>query len=299
MEIRHLRYFLAVAEHGSVAEAARKLNIVQPALSRQIHDLEEQLGTQLFQRSIRGTQLTVAGVQFMKDCSKLLIDLEDAKKRALRAASGKLGSLRIGISPNHTAHPELLKRLRRFREICPDVALMLEPALSPRQLLDVKEERMDGGFIAFRDLADKQLSGIKVLRSGLMLAVSSDHKYAEQPPDRLSEMKDEPCVWFPRDRAPEYHDYLIQQCMAAGLTPKQILVGTDVGTTLGMVAAGMGYSIVSEASKYNSPNGVVLHQHADIPDIHDVEFIFLSENDSPILRAFAEVMNDGGSDSQS
>eukprot|EP01037_Dinobryon_pediforme_P027010 gene27010-29736_t len=293
MEIRHLRYFLAVAEHGSVAEAARKLNIVQPALSRQIHDLEEELGTQLFQRSIKGTQLTVAGVQFMKDCSKLLTDLEDARNRALRAAAGKLGSLRIGISPNHTAHPELLRRLRRFRDTYPEVALMLEPSLSPRQLSDIKDERMDGGFVAFRDPSDKQLSGVRVLRSGLVLAVSNDHKYAKQPPARLSDMKDEPCVWFPRDRSPVYHDYLIQQCMAAGLTPKQILIGADVGTTLGMVAAGMGYSIVSEASKYNSPNGVVLHQHSDLPDVHDVEFIFLSQNNSPILQLFTAIMNEG------
>jgi len=291
MEIRHLRYFLAVADHGSMAEAARKLNIVQPALSRQIHDLEDQLGTQLFQRSIKGAQLTVAGIQFTKDVRKLLDDLEEAKERALQAASGKLGSLRIGISPNHTAHPELLRRLRRFRDTYPDVALMLEAVLAPRQLEEIQEERMDGGFIGLRDLRDKKLSGVKVLRSGLMLAFPADHKYAKQPPAKLSDLMDEPCVWFPRSRSPVYHDYLIQQCHAAGLTPRQILIGGDVGTTLGMVAAGMGYSIVSEASKYNSPSGVVLHHHAELAHVHDVEFVFKTENESPILRAFVDIMN--------
>ncbi|MFL9925274.1 LysR family transcriptional regulator [Herbaspirillum lusitanum] len=291
MEIRHLRYFLAVAENGSVAQAARKLNIVQPALSRQIHDLENELGTPLFERSVKGVLLTVAGKQFMRDTQKLLAELEAAKERALRAASGLEGSLRIGISHNHTWHPLILRRLRRFRDAYPDVALMLEPSLSTQQLTHIREGRIDGGLIALRDQDDKELSGVKVLSSGLLLAVPAHSKYAKKPPARLRDLKDEPCVWFPRERSPVYHDYLIHQCQRAGLSPKLILSGSDVATNLGMVAAGMGYSIVSEVSKYNSPKEVVLHHHPDLPDLHDVEFVTRSDADSPALRAFAKVMS--------
>ncbi|KAF1047998.1 MAG: HTH-type transcriptional regulator GltC [Herbaspirillum frisingense] len=292
MEIRHLRYFQAVAEHGSVAQAARKLNIVQPALSRQIHDLEEQLGTPLFERSVRGVQLTAAGKQFARDTQKLLAELDAARDRALRAAAGLEGSLRIGISPNHTWHPLILQRLRRFQRAFPNVALMLEPALSTQQLIRVKEARIDGGLVALRDPNDKELTGIKVLSSGLLLAVPSHSKYAKKPPARLHDLRDEPYVWFPRERSPVYHDYLIHQCQRAGLSPRLVPIGADV--TLGMVAAGMGYSIVTEISKYNCPKEVVLHHHPDLSDVHDVELVMRSDADSPILREFARVMSTSG-----
>ncbi|MBP0597956.1 LysR family transcriptional regulator [Herbaspirillum sp. LeCh32-8] len=294
MEIRHLRYFLAVAEHGSVAQAARKLNIVQPALSRQIHDLEEHLGTPLFERSVRGVQLTAAGKQFERDTQKLLAELDAACERALRAAAGLEGSVRIGISHNHTWHPLILQRLRRFQRAFPNVALMLEPSLSTQQLTRIKEGRIDGGFIALRDPNDAELCGIKVLSSGLLLAVPSHSKYAKKPPARLRDLRDEPCVWFPRERAPVYHDYLIHQCQRAGLSPRLVPIGSDVVTTLGMVAAGMGYSIVTEISKYNCPKEVVLHHHPDLSDVHDVELVMRSDADSPILREFARVMSTSG-----
>lgn len=294
MEIRHLRYFLAVAEHGSVAQAARKLNIVQPALSRQIRDLEEQLGTPLFERSVRGVQLTAAGRQFQRDTQKILAELEGARERALRAAAGLEGSLRIGISHNHTWHPLILQRLRRFQRAYPNVALLLEPQLSTQQLLHIKEGRIDGGIIALRDPNDPEITGVKVLSSGLVLAVSAHGPYAKKPPVRLRELKDEPCVWFPRERSPVYHDYLIHQCQRAGLSPRLLPIGADVATTLGLVAAGMGYSIVSEMSKYNSPKEVVLHHHRDLPDVHDVELVTRSDADNPVLGAFAKVMSTTG-----
>ncbi|MCA1325563.1 LysR family transcriptional regulator [Herbaspirillum sp. alder98] len=294
MEIRHLRYFTAVAEQGSVAAAARKLNIVQPALSRQIHDLEEQLGTPLFERSVRGVQLTSAGRQFLRDTTKLLADLDAARERALRAAAGLEGSLRIGISPNHTWHPLILQRLRRFQRAYPNVALMLESSLSPQQLSHIKEGRIDGGFVALRDPGDTELAGVKVLSSGLLLAVPSHSPYARKPPLRLRDLKDEPCVWFPRERSPVYHDYLIHQCQRAGLSPRLVQIGADVATTLGMVAAGMGYSIVSEVSRYNSPKEVVLHPHRDLPDVYDVELVMRADVDHPVLAAFARVMSTAG-----
>jgi len=294
MEIRHLRYFTAVAEQGSVARAARKLNIVQPALSRQIHDLEEQLGTPLFERSVRGVQLTAAGRQFLRDTHKLLADLDAARARALRAAAGLEGTLRIGISPNHTWHPLILQRLRRFQRAFPNVALMLESSLSAQQLTLIQEGRIDGGFIALRDTSDAELAGVKVLSSGLLLAVPSHSPYARKPPLRLRDLKDEPCVWFPRERSPVYHDYLIYQCQRAGLSPRLVPIGADVATTLGLVAAGMGYSIVSEVSRYNCPKEVVLHPHRDLPDVHDVELVTRSDADNPVLAAFAKVMSTAG-----
>jgi len=290
MEIRHLRYFLAVARQNSIAQAARHLNIVQPALSRQIQDLEQELGVTLFERSVKGIALTNGGRQFLKDAEKIVDDLEIAKKRVLHAATANIESLRIGISPTHTWHPVFLARLRRFRESFPHINLKLEPALSARQIKDIKDGRMDGGFFALRDPNDAQLSGTTILSSGLLLALPIDSKYALQPPLQLKELAHEPCVWFTRSGSPVYHDYLIRQCQLAGLSPKIALVCEDVATALGMVAAGMGYSIISESSQYNCPADVVLHKHANLHVRHEVELVFLEDNMNPALSMFAEVL---------
>src|SRR5471032_3279898 len=119
MELRHLRYFLAVADYGSVAEAARRLHIVQPALSRQIRDLEEELGSDLFHRNAKGVQLTTAGAQFAIDARRVLNDVDSACERFVRIARGQSGALRIGLAPNYSWHPATLKPVHDFKLLIP------------------------------------------------------------------------------------------------------------------------------------------------------------------------------------
>jgi DNA-binding transcriptional LysR family regulator len=292
MELRHLRYFMAVATHGSVAEAARKMNVAQPALSRQIHDLEEHLGTSLFQRTTKGTSLTGAGRQFLIDVTRLMGELDEAKERALNVGSGQSGTLRIGVSPYHTSHPELLRRLRKFRDTYPEITVVLEPGVSMKQPTLIKEGKLDGGIMSLRDPGDTQLDSINILRVGLVLVFASDHRFALHPPTRLSELKDDPCVWFPRPRSPVYYDYIMAQCESGGLTPKHIFVSGDVGTRLGMVAIGMGYTVISEATRYNCPAGLVLHRHSDLPNTYNIEFAFRRNDASPLLRLFIRAMEE-------
>lgn len=128
MDFRHLRYFLAVVDSGSVAAAARQLHIVQPALSPQIRDLEEELGAALFSRNARGVELTAAGAQFVLDAWRLLIDIESARQRALRVAQGSAGTLRIGVSATYGWHPTILSHINNFRQSHPDISLYVEPA---------------------------------------------------------------------------------------------------------------------------------------------------------------------------
>lgn len=154
MELRHLRYFLAVADCGSVAEAARRLHIVQPALSRQIRDLEEELGSELFHRNAKGVQLTVPGERFAVDARRLLGDLETARELFVRLARGQAGALKIGLAPNYSWHPATLKPVRNFKATHPDVTVMLEPALAAKQLTRIASGSLDGGFLAWRDPLD-------------------------------------------------------------------------------------------------------------------------------------------------
>lgn len=290
MEIRHLRYFVAVAAHGSVAEAARRLNIAQPALSRQIQNLEEELQAPLFLRSARGVALTAAGEQFHKDAERLLLDLEAARARVMRVTTGQLGSLRIGIAPSYTWHPALLHPLQQYRESHPGVALLLEPEMSAKQLEEIASGALDGGFLGWRDREDPALQGFTVFRNRLLLALPRHGPMAKRPPKKLSDLRNEPCIWFPRVRSPGYYDFLIQQCQVAGFSPTLVQIGTDVSTMLGLVAAGMGYSIVSEASRYNCPRDVVLHKHPELASSYDIEFVWRDKYVSPTLEHFITFM---------
>jgi len=279
MDLRHLRYFLAVADSGSVAAAARQLHIVQPALSRQIRDLEEELGAPLFSRSAKGVELTAAGVQFALDARRLLIDMESARQRALRVAQGQAGSLRIGVSPVYSWHPAILSRIYAFRRAYPDIELRIEPMMSSKQMQAMSEGKLDGGFIGPRDIGDARYAGVPIFRSGLRLAVPKRTKSTFAIPARLAELSDAPCIWFDRDTSPNLYDFLIRQCQVVGLSPNIVQIGGDIVTILGLVAAGIGYSIVPDTAIYGHPLATELIAHPELTMSYPIEFAWRSDHD--------------------
>jgi DNA-binding transcriptional LysR family regulator len=291
MELRHLRYFLAVADCGSVAEAARRLHIVQPALSRQIRDLEEELGSDLFHRNAKGVQLTTAGAQFAIDAKRVLNDVDSACERFVRIARGQSGALRIGLAPNYSWHPATLKPVHDFKLSHPDVTIMLEPALAAKQLVKIADGSLDGGFLAWRDPRDLTFAACHLFDCRLKLAMPRGNG-ASPPvaPKRLADLKDEPCMWFERDVAPAYYDFLIHQCQLAGFSPRIVTIGGDVSTILGLVAAGMGYAIVPEASIYSCPGQVVLLDHVDLTLSYPVEFVWRADVVNPVLEEFIKAV---------
>lgn len=287
MELRHLRYFLAVADCGSVAEAARRLHIVQPALSRQIRDLEEELGSDLFHRNAKGVQLTVPGAQFATDARRLLGDLEAARDLFVRVARGQSGVLKIGLAPNYCWHPATLKPVRDFKLTHPNVTVMLEPALAAKQLAGIASGSLDGGFLAWRDPHDPAFKACHLFDCHLRLAMPRPSDGSELVvPKRLVDLKDEPFMWFAREVAPAYNDFLIHQCQLAGFSPRIVPIGGDVSTILGLVAAGMGYAIVPEACIYSCPDQVVLVDHPDLTLSYPVEFVWRADAVNPALDAF-------------
>ena len=134
IETRHLRYFIAVAEEGSIIAASRALNITQPALSRQIRDLEGNIGVPLFERHAKGVQLTEAGLSYLQDAKQSLLQLEQARDRAHRIAQGQTGSFKLGIMPSYLASPVTLAILEHFRERNPEILLSIEPLLGEPDL---------------------------------------------------------------------------------------------------------------------------------------------------------------------
>src|ERR1700745_1875061 len=146
MELRHLRYFVAIGEEENYRRAARRLNVAQTALSTQIRDLEAELGVKLFDRLPRGVKLSVAGRLFLEDARRILQQVSEAAARAARVARGQSGTLRIGFTGKASWYAVVPARLRLFRQRHPDAELQLRPAGSVDQIEEIRSGRVDAGF---------------------------------------------------------------------------------------------------------------------------------------------------------
>jgi DNA-binding transcriptional LysR family regulator len=149
MELRHLRYFVAVGEEEHYGRASRGLRVAQPALSRQIQNLEEELGFKLLDRLPRGVKLNAAGKVFLEDARRVLQAVGEATARAARVARGQAGTLRVGFAENASWHGAVPDSFRRFRDQQPDAELQLQPAASLEQLDAIRSGRLDAGFVNF------------------------------------------------------------------------------------------------------------------------------------------------------
>ena len=147
MELRHLRYFVAVGEEQHYGRASRRLRVAQPALSRQMQDLEKELGFKLFERLPRGVKLNAAGKLFLEDARRVLQELSEAAVRAGRVASGRSGTLRVGFTENASWRGVVPDSFRRFRERQPDAQLQLQPDASLAQVEATRSGRLDAGFV--------------------------------------------------------------------------------------------------------------------------------------------------------
>src|SRR5689334_24251213 len=164
MELRHLRYFVAVGEEQHYGRAARRLRVAQPALSRQIQDLEEELGFKLFQRLSRGVKLSEPGKLFLADARRILQEVSEAAVRAGSVASGRSGTLRVGFTENASWRGVVPESFRRFREQQPGAELQLRPAASWEVLEAIRSGRLDAGFVNFMPKSDPELDQLLVAK---------------------------------------------------------------------------------------------------------------------------------------
>ncbi|PAJ82470.1 LysR family transcriptional regulator [Burkholderia ubonensis] len=291
VELRHLRYFVAVAEAGSVMAGARAVGIVQPALSRQIRELEDAIGTPLLVRRATGVSLTEAGASFLRDATRLLADLRDSRERALRSAAGELGELRLGVLPNYFPLPVVSNVLKAFRDACPHVKLSIAPMLSAEQAAAIARGELDGGIMAWRRDEAPQLAGVRLLSDRFVLAMPSTPGRRVRAPARLAELADAPFVWFDPQRSAAHHRFLIEQCRREGFTPRIAQVGSDVPTLIGLVAAGMGCAFVPESAAPSCPGTVRLVALDTLAECFDVEFVYDGHAVSPVVRQFLAALH--------
>src|SRR5260370_2522746 len=209
MELRHLRYFVAVGEEQHYGRAASRVRVAQRAISRQIQDLEAEVGFKLFERLPRGVKLSAAGKLFLEDARRILQEVSEAAMRGAQVARGLSGTLRVGFSENASWRGVVPDSFRRFREQQPDANLQLQPAASLEQFEGIRSGRLDAGFVNFIAKADPELDQLAVAVHYVELALPSSHPLTKLKKLRLRELTDASLVWFPSRANPPFYARLI------------------------------------------------------------------------------------------
>lgn len=287
MELRHLRYFVAVGEEQHYGRAAQRLRVAQPALSRQIQDLEEELGFKLFDRLARGVKISEAGKLFLKDARNVLEQVREAALRAKRVAVGQAGTLRVGFVESISWHGVVPDSLREFRERQPDVELQLRPLSSLEQIEAVEAGRLDAGFVFTIAIISRELAQLEVAVLHLMLAVPKGHALTKSRNVRLRDLKDASFIWFPRRESPVYYDRLMNKCFRGGLkSPHIVQEAVNEATILSLVSCRMGVAFVSSATQWRCPQGVVLLPITDLNLPLPFALVWRKDNTSPLVARF-------------
>lgn len=290
MELRHLRYFVAVAQTLHFGRAAEQLSITQPVLSDQIQRLESLLGVQLLHRTKRVVQLTEPGHIFLTEAMQILEQAKRAIATVQRAAQGRLGQLTIGYTGPalYTALPEIV---RTFRERYPDVELILHELCTPDQETALQEDKIDVGFL--HPPISAPVKQIELLQEPMVVALPENYSLAHQPILSIKDLAHESFILFPRSVGPNLYRDILTLCAQAGFTPNVTQEVTPQPTMVGLVAAGMGIALVSASMQYISRPGVVYRELQEIAPVLRLAIAWKDEWRSPVLQNFLQVVRDG------
>ncbi len=256
MELRHLRYFVAVAEARHFTRAAETLGIGQPPLSQQIQMLEREMGTPLFRRLPRGVELTDAGQTFFDDARRILGDVQHATERAQRVARGELGRLRVGMINSAPFHPLIPQVIREFRRRYPNVALSLEERATPDLAAAVLNQTVDLAFVRPLLGIGEGLLVETLIDEEMVVALPSGHPLARRAKVPLLALSIEPFVLFPRTVGAGLYDEIISACHSAGFSPRVVQEASQVTSICNLVAAGLGVSLVPASMQQVHSDGV-------------------------------------------
>jgi DNA-binding transcriptional LysR family regulator len=282
MELRHIRYFLAVAEAHNFTRAAEKLGIGQPPLSQQIRDLEAEVGAQLFHRVPHGAELTEAGEAFMIDARVALASAEKAKLAAQRAARGETGRLALGFTASAAFNPAVTGTIRRFRAQWPGVLLSLFEMNSKLLVEKLARGEIDAAFIR-PGLEDPQEMRLKRMEDEPMLvALPANHALAASSSIRLSSLADEPFVLFPRFVGLSLYDDIAKACRKAGFELVVTQEAPQIPSVVNLVAAGFGVSIVPASIAKIAIEGIVFRPIDGPPLIARLGIAMLKSQRSPV-----------------
>jgi DNA-binding transcriptional LysR family regulator len=299
MELRHLRYFIAVAEEGHITRAAERLGMQQPPLSQQIKAIERELDVLLFRRKARGVELTDAGSRFLAEARVMIDQLNRAIDSTRRTARGELGRICVGVTSTSSFHPLVARAIRAFSEACPKVSLTLEESLSNDLLDGLRDERMDVAFIRTAPADPKNLVIERLLDEPMVVALSRDHPLARSTRNAsipLKRLASESFILYGPPGTGMY-DTIIAACHAAGFNPSVGNLGAStqqgprIGSTLSLIAAGLGITFVPSSLQRMNIEGVAYRRlRATTPPTTRLSLATRRGDQSPTVKQFITVV---------
>lgn len=289
VELRHLRYFVAVVEQRSFRAASQRLHVSQPPLTRQVHQLEEALGVQLLLRKPHGVELTDAGAVFFEEARNILMLAGQAVDRARLAGQGHLGRLDVGVFGS--AVLDIIPRIiLKFRKSYPLVEVVLHNLDREAQIKALRERRLTVGFNRFVT-EDPRLVREVIQTERLLVAVPHHHALAERKSIKLNHLQGEPLIFYPRAGRPNFIDHLFRLFSQRGVVPRVVQEVDDVVTAVSLVSSGLGLSMVVESAlNLRLPGVVYVPLHASDRVSFDLHLIYRRGDDSRLLDAFLEVV---------
>jgi DNA-binding transcriptional LysR family regulator len=257
MELRHLRYFVAVAESGSLTKAAQQLGIQQPPLGQQIRALEAELKVQLFERAPKRVVLSNAGKEFLEDARRILASAKEAIEKVRRFDQGEQGLLRVGFTSSASMHPIAPRVLGAFNSAYPLAKVDVEERETYELILGLQKRKLDAAFMRFAPRALPELTSLQLLDEDMVLAVPNEHALAGKPrqPVSLEMLADEGFVLYRRPDGFGIYDWMIAALAKRGFTPRVTHDVHRLMASINIVAAGAGISFVPASMQ-------TLHQEA-------------------------------------
>ena len=284
MELRHLRYFAAVARERHFRRAAERLGISQPPLSQQVRALEEELGVELLRRTGRRVELTRAGTVFLARVERILQDVDAAAADARRAQQGVLGKLAIGFIGS-AAFSILPGILSSFRASVPDVELDLIQMETAEQVRALEEGRLDVAVLR-PPVGDARIAVQTIYREKLVVALRESHRLATRRKVAMRDLAGEDFIVFPPQPGMMFYNMVHSLCERAGFVPRVTQTATPMQTVIGLVSAGIGLTVVPQSVRQLHAPGVV---YVDLADRHahaDIALAWRKSDRSDILRVF-------------
>ena len=289
MELRQLRYFVAIAEDGSFLRAAQRLHVSQPPLSTQIKSLEDELGVQLFERSNRGVVLTAAGAIFFDETRAILARLEHAKREALRVGRGEIGMLSIGFV-SIADYGILPPALKSFRAHQPLAEVQLHELTTDAQLRELRANRLDLG-VGLGPVDEPDIDFEQLLQEELIVAAPSGHPVLNNDgPVDLRALSKESFIVPPREVAPGLFDLAMSHCRSAGFAPRITQHARQMQTVVGLVSSSMGVALVPSSVRNLKRAGVRYRPLRGKPALIELGILRLRESQSALRDRFIDAL---------
>ncbi|PNU03410.1 LysR family transcriptional regulator [Novosphingobium guangzhouense] len=295
MELRHLRYFVCVAEELHFGNAAQRLGISQPPLSQQIRALEDELEVRLFDRTSRSVKLTEAGLHFLPQARETLAQADRAARIAKLAHFGEVGRLSLGFSPSVPFTPYIVDALARFRKMYPEVNVELNELPREDQIDGVERGTLDIGILrTFSALAlPAHMKTLPLHHEGMIVAMRSDHRLAAlERTLTLSDIDGEQLILFGSMNGAGFNEMLVSHCDSLGFRPTVALEADSFGTLVGLTAAGLGITILSSSlARFNVD--MLVFRPIEMPFSSQLVMIHL-RNASPVTCNFRNLLDPQG-----